>query len=478
MADPTLQSLQKLAQDHGIRMIDVRYADLAGAWHHVTLPVAKLDERLLEEGVAFDSSSVAGFKRVEGGDMVVVPDPATAAIEPFFSTPTLAMIGSLREADTLAPYARDPRTIAARAEALLRSFGPADRSLWSPEFEFYVFDHITSSNTNNRAAYEIDSDTGHWRTGDEQPRHLGLRVPYQGGYHLMPPLDDLHDLRSSMCLAIEEAGIPVKYHHHEVGGAGQCEIEIGFLPLLAAGDAVMTIKYLIRMVARKHNRIATFMPKPLINEAGSGMHFHQMLFSGAKPAFFDEKGHAMLSDLARSYIAGLLRHAPALLAITNPSSNSYRRLTTGFEAPTRLFYGLANRSAAVRIPKQARRPEEKRIEFRCPDGTCNPYLALAAQLLAGLDGIRHKLDPAALGFGPYDFNVFKLPEAEREKIRSAPGSLEEALQALEADCAFLLPGQVFPEDFVPTWTKLLREKGVEPMKRRTHPYEIELYFDV
>jgi len=474
----TLSSLQRLARDRNARMIDIRYTDLAGAWHHVTLPAAKLDERLLEEGVSFDSSSVAGFKRVEGGDMVVVPDPATATLEPFFAEPTLAMIGTIREADTLEPYARDPRTIAQRAEALLASLGLADRSLWSPEFEFYVFDHIASTNTNNRSSYEIDAETGHWRTGTENSRHLGLRVPYQGGYHLMPPLDDLHDLRSAMCLAIQDAGIPVKYHHHEVGGAGQCEIEIGFLPLLAAGDAVMIIKYLIRMVARKHNRIATFMPKPLNNEAGSGMHFHQMLLAGPQPLFFDPKGHAGLSDLARSYVAGLLLHAPALLAITNPSSNSYRRLTTGFEAPTRLFYGLANRSAAVRIPKQARRPEEKRIEFRCPDGTCNPYLALAAQLLAGLDGVRQKLDPSAMGFGPYDFNVFQLPEAEREKIRSAPASLEESLQALERDCEFLQPGRVFPEDFVPVWTKLLREKGVEPMKRRTHPYEVELYFDV
>jgi len=460
-----------------IREVDLRFTDLIGAWHHLTIPAETLTSDVFKYGVAFDSSSVPGFKGVEGGDMVLVPDPATMVIDPFYEQPTMGMICWICEADTLARFLRDPRVIAARAEDYLRATKVADASLWSPEFEFYIFDHVTSINTNNRAGYSVNAVEAHWNTGEEQEKHLGLRIPYQSGYHIMPPLDVLHDLRGRMGGHLQDAGIAVKYHHHEVGGAGQCEIEVGFFPLRAAGDMTMLAKYIIKQTARQGAHVATFMPKPLTDEAGTGMHFHQLLMKGAKPVFYAPQGHAGLSQTARYYIGGLLEHAPSLLAITNPSTNSYKRLVPGYEAPTRAFYGLANRSAAVRIPRQATKPEEKRLEFRSPDGTCNPYLAMTAQLLAGLDGIKRKLEPSEHGFGPYDCSVMDLPEAVRESIKSLPNTLADALKALEQDHDYLLPGRVFPEEFVPVWIEYKQQHDVRPIMVRTHPYEIDLYFD-
>ena len=472
-----INGVLKLVKSRAIRAVDLRFTDLIGAWHHVTIPADNLTPEVFRSGVAFDSSSVPGFKGVEGGDMVLVPDPSTAVVDAFYEQPTVGMASWICESDTLARFPRDPRVIAARAEEYLRSTGLATESLWSPEFEFYVFDHVTSVNVNNRAGYSVDAHEAHWNTGDEQPKHLGLRISYQGGYHVMPPLDLLHDLRGRMVEHLKNAGIAVKYHHHEVGGAGQCEIEVGFLPLRAAGDMAMLAKYIVKMTARQGGRTATFMPKPLTDEAGSGMHFHQLLMRGKKAVFYDRKGYAGLSRTAQYYIGGLLEHAPALLAITNPSTNSFKRLVPGYEAPTRAFYGLANRSAAVRIPRQAVRPEEKRMEFRSPDGTCNVYLAMAAQLLAGIDGIRRRIDPTEHGFGPYDCSVSKLPVAVRDKIKCLPSTLADALTALEEDHDFLLPGRVFPEDFVSEWVEYKRLHDVRPIAVRTHPYEIELYYD-
>jgi len=477
MSQVEMEKVLGLIAEHGARMVDFRFASLLGTMHHVTIPADKLSEGTFTHGVAFDSSSVAGFKTVEGGDMVLIPDPTTAVLDPFYEIPTVAMTCWIREAGSGQPFARDPRHIAAAAEARLITEGVADQSIWGPEFEFYIFDHISSTNTNNCASYTIDTVEAHWNTGDEQANHLGQRVPYQGGYHVMPPLDALHDLRSRMTELVQAAGVPIKYHHHEVGGAGQCEIETGFMPMMQAADAIMLVKYMVKMTAHQAGRTATFMPKPLTNEAGSGMHFHQMLFKENRPLFAEKDAYAGLSETALHYIGGLLSHAPALLALTNPSTNSYKRLVPGFEAPTRMFFGLANRSAAIRIPKQVRKPEETRFEFRPPDATCNPYLAMAAQLLAGLDGIRRRIDPTEAGFGPFDFNVFTAPEEKRRAIRSMPASLEEALAALEADAGFLLPGEVFPDDFVKTWVEMKMQREVDPLRRRTHPYELELYYD-
>jgi glutamine synthetase len=472
-----IEKLSALISSRGVRMIDLRFTDLIGAWHHVTVPSGGFSKGLFEAGVSFDASSVGGFKRVEGGDMVLVPDPTTATLDPFYESPTLSLICWIREAGSLEPFARDPREIACRASSHLASSGIATESFWGPEFEFYVFDHVSSVNTNNQASYRLETAEAHWNTGEQEGKHLGDRIRYQNGYHVMPPLDANHNLRSRMVDHIQNAGIPVKYHHHEVGGAGQCEIEIEFLPLLKAADAVMLIKYLLRMSARASGKTVTFMPKPLVDEAGTGMHFHQLLMKGQTPVFHEANGYAGLSTTALHYIGGILTHTPALLALTNPSTNSFRRLVPGFEAPTRMFFGLANRSAAVRIPKQTILPEEKRLEFRCPDGTCNPYLAIAAQLLAGLDGIEKKIDPRERNFGPFDFNVSSLPAEQREKIKNVPASLEEALMALRADHEFLLPGKVFPEDFVDTWIDYKIEHDVRPIQQRTHPYEIELYYD-
>ena len=430
----------------GIEVIDLKFVNLYGGWHHISVPLSQVGPELFSAGIAFDGSSVPGFKRLEAGDMVLLPDPDTATRDPFWDRPTLSMIAQPAEADTRAPFARDPRAILGKAEALMKSTGVATASLWSPEFEFYIFDAVTYMNDINTASYRIDSAEADWNSGIGPDNNLGHKIPRQGGYHAIPPLDQLYNLRAEMVARIEEAGVPVRYHHHEVGGPGQSEIEILEQPIRQAADTTLRVKYLIKMVAARHHKTVTFMPKPLYNEAGSGMHFHQRLLKGKRNLFWDPKGYAGLSALALHYIGGLLAHAPALLAFTNPSTNSYKRLVPGFEAPVRTIFGLANRSASVRIPKYADTAATKRIEFRPPDATCNPYLAMAAQLLAGLDGIRRKLDPTAMGFGPYDVNVFSLPAAEREKIGSLPTSLREAMVALRADHEFLLAGDVFSRE--------------------------------
>lgn len=473
----TKQELIALVKEQAIRMIDLRFVDLFGSWHHVTIPAANLSHDVFERGVPFDGSSIPGFKKVQGGDLVLIPDPKTALIDLFWEQKTMGIICSIAEADSLQPFANDPRTVAHRAEAFLRSCGLADHSLWGPEFEFYIFDKVTYQNDINFARYLIDSEEADWNTGAEEGRNLGGKIPRKGGYHAMPPLDRLYNLRAEMTEKIEEAGIPVRYHHHEVGGPGQSEIEINLLPLEQAADATMLIKYITRMVARRHGKTVTYMPKPLFNEAGSGMHFHQLLVKQGKSVFYNKGTYAGLSPIARQYIAGLLKHGRALLALTNPSTNSFKRLVPGFEAPVSLCYGLANRSAAVRIPKYVDSDTEKRIEFRPPDGTCNVYLAMAAQLMAGLDGVLSHLDPDREPYGPYDVNIFELPEAERKRIGTMPTSLKEALGALENDHEFLLRNQVFPKGMLETWinTKLAE---YDEVRNRPHPYEMCLYFDL
>lgn len=470
----SLTEAQQFVQERGIRVVDLKFCDLWGRWHHLTISASQFTPDLMEMGVGFDGSSV-GLKSVKAGDMVLIPDLSTGRIDPFYEDPALSLICSTREASTLAVFANDPRNIAQRAEAYLQETGIADESRWGPEFEFYIFDSVAYENGVNRSAYRLDSQEADWNSG---AGGLGHYIPLHGGYHAIPPKDRLYNVRTEMMLRLEDMGVPVKYHHHEVGGPGQVEIETEMMGLLAAGDATMLAKYVTKMTAVSHNLAATFMPKPLYGEAGNGMHFHQHLFKNGRNLFFDPAGYGNLSQTALYYIGGLLTHGAALLAITNPSTNSYRRLVPGFEAPVNAFFSLGNRSAAVRIPKYAHQPETTRIEFRPPDATGNIYLMLAAQLMAGLDGIRRQIDPTEAGFGPIEENVFSWDEARKATIKALPDTLEEALQALEADHAFLLAGDVFSPELIAQWIDHKRETEYLQVRNRPHPYEMELYFDV
>lgn len=466
-----LSDVSTFIRDHNIQMVDLRFCGLWGQWHHVSLPATRLGPTVLERGIGFDGSAL-GIKSVKAGDMTVVPDLAAGFVDPWASVATLAFICQAYEAGTREPSHYDPRLITRRAEAALQSSGVADRSMWGPEFEFYLFDSVTIENGMQVASYRVESAEGAWRRGEPGSGYL---LPAHGGYHAAPPFDRLDGARTRITLALEGMGIEVKYHHHEVGGPGQCEIEIPLLPALRAADAVMLVKYVVRMTAVELGLTATFLPKPLHGEAGSGMHYHQCLWKGSTNVFHDPGGYAHLSATARQYIAGLLTHGAAVMGLTNPSTNSYRRLVPGFEAPVSAFFSLANRSAAVRIPKYADRPESTRMEFRTPDAMGNPYLSIAAQLLAGLDGIRQQLDPTALGFGPMDDDIFAWPPERRAEIRALPTSLGEALGALEADRAFLLADGAFTTEVLDRW--IAKRRGEErEVQVRPHPYEIELYY--
>jgi glutamine synthetase len=459
-------------------MVDLKFCGFLGQWHHLTIPASRLSEATFFEGEAFDGSSIPGFKSVEAGDMVLLPDPSTMLMDPFWKTPTVSFICDIAEADTKASFDRDPRGVARRAEEHLRSTGIADESLWLPEFEFYIFDKVSVSNDINVASYIIDSEEADWNSGIDEAQNLGHKIPRKGGYHAIPPLDHLFDLRAEMCRRIEAAGIPVKYHHHEVGGPGQSEIEILLRPFPQVGDDVMLVKYLIKNTAREFNKTVTFMPKPFYNEAGSGMHIHQLLRKKGKNLFFDAKGYAGLSQTALYAIGGILHHGSSLLAFTNPSTNSYKRLIPGFEAPINLIFGLANRSAAIRIPKSAISEQEKRFEFRPPDATCNFYFAVAAILMAAIDGIKKKIDPVKEGFGPFDKNVAALSSEELKKVRQLPTDLKDAMLALREDHGYLLEGGVFSENLIDTWTNLKLTHEHLEVRNRPHPYEITLYYDV
>ena len=466
------EEAQKHVRDQQFKMIDLKFSDLHGRWHHVTVPASQFNDQLMRDGVGFDGSSV-GLKSVKSGDMVLLPDLSTAFRDPFWEAPTLSFVCSAFEADTKLPFPRDPRNIAKRAEEYLCETGVADESRWGPEYEFYVFDNVAFENGVNTATYRVDSSEADWQSAAGGHGHL---IPLHGGYHAIPPKDQLFNLRSEMSLVLEEMGIEVKYHHHEVGGPGQSEIETPMMGLLRSGDATQMVKYVTKMVAHRRHQTATFMPKPLYGEAGNGMHFHQHLFKQGVNVFYDEHGYGHLSQTALYYIGGLLAHGPAVLAFTNPSTNSYRRLVPGFEAPVNAFFSLGNRSATIRVPKYADQPDTARFEFRPPDATCNIYLALAVQLMAGLDGIRRQLDPRALGFGPIDQNIFAWNEEQRQSIKPLPASLKEALDALEKDHDFLLQGDVFDAGQIAEWIKVKSEEyyGV---RNRPHPYEIQLYFD-
>ncbi|MDR1841407.1 MAG: type I glutamate--ammonia ligase [Holophagales bacterium] len=469
----TIEEARRNIAENGYQIVDLKFSDLWGTWRHVTIPESQFNEHLFRDGVGFDASSV-GLKSVSSGDMVLLPDLATAFYDPFCEHSTLSFICSAYEADTKKPFAYDPRNIVVRAEEYMRSLGIADESIWGPEYEFYIFNNVEVENGSNVASYRVDCLEGDWNAPMGPHGHY---IPLHGGYHAIRPKDQFHDIRSEMCLALEAMGVEVKYHHHEVGGPGQCEIETPLFGILKAGDSCQKVKYVAKNVAVQRGQSVTFMPKPIYGEAGSGMHFHQMLRKGGRNLFYSKDGYGFLSQTALWYIGGVLKHGPALLAITNPSTNSYRRLIPGFEAPINAFFSLGNRSAAIRVPKYTDQEDTARFEFRPPDATCNVYLALAAQLMAGIDGIQNKIDPTAEGFGPFDVNLFSWTEEERKKIKALPTSLSQACDALEQDYEFLLSGGVFDKLQLEDLVKALR-KEYAMVNDRPHPYELTLYYDV
>lgn len=469
----TFEEARTYIQDHAITMIDLKCCDLWGRWHHLTLPACGFDHELLDRGVGVDGSSL-GFKTVDTGDLMLCPELATGFVDPFWEEPTLSFLCLLREPGSGEIYPHEPRRLALRAEAYLQASEIADASHWGPELEFYLFDSIAYENRMNAASYRIEAREAAW--GSHAPGS-GYTIARQDGYHAIAPHDQLHNVRSLICRRLEAMGVAIKYHHHEVGGPGQCEIETPMLPHLAATDAAMMIKYVIRMTAVERGLTATFMPKPLHDEAGSGLHFHQNLWRDGRNVFYDPDGYGSLSEIGRFYVGGLLLHGGAVMAFTNPSTNSFRRLVPGFEAPISAIYSLGNRSAAVRIPKYANQPQSARFEFRPPDGTCNPYLATAVQLMAGIDGIRNRHDPTELGFGPIDEDVFSWPPERLATIKALPTSLHAALKALEDDHEFLLAGDVFSRDLIARWIERKRREE-RSVRHRPHPYEMELYYDL
>ncbi len=472
----SLQALH-LARQESIQAVDIKFTNLFGGLHHITVPAKALSTRFFENGLGFDGSSIPGFSQAGGSDLQLIPIPSTAWIDPFWEVKTLSFIGRICRTGSLEPFLYDPRQTAVKAEQYLLSTNIATESIWGPEFEFYIFDSINIYNEKHQAGYSIGSSEGGFGSYQNQSGSNNTIIQPKSGYHATPPKDRYYNLRQKMCDTADRAGIGIKYHHHEVGAPGQSEIEVISGPLLKIGDHAILLKHICKMVAKEAGKCVSFMPKPLFGEAGNGMHFHQQLFDGAKPVFYDKSGYAGLSQTALYYIGGLLRHAPALLGLTNPSTNSYKRLVPGFEAPVKGVFGLGNRAAAIRIPKYANEPNEKRLEFRPPDATCNIYLAMAAQLMAGIDGIINKIDPLEHGFGPFDTNLTDLPEAQKDAIPSLPTSLPDALNALKNDHHFLLMGGVFDEELIDRWIETkLRVDNFE-IRNRPHPYELMLYFD-
>jgi glutamine synthetase len=467
------QDVLNLMQDNGVEMLDLRITDLLGRWHHFTLPAGEVGAELFSAGVPFDGSSLVGFRSIDQSDMVVLPDPSTALIDPFAPVPTVAVVGDVVDPG-LRPFSRDPRSVAARAEQYLRASGIADVSYWGPELEFFLFDGVRYGVSQHEAFYALESDEGWWSGRDG--RRSGYEVRPKAGYAPLPPTDSTYPVRTEIVQWLIRQGVRVEMHHHEVATAGQQEIDLRYQSLRRQADTVMLYKYTVKNTAFRHGKTATFMPKPLFGDNGSGMHVHQSLWRGGEPLFHDSEGYGGMSALGLSYLAGILAHAPALLAITNPTTNSYKRLVPGYEAPVNLVYSLGNRSAAVRLPV-TRVPEAKRIEFRTPDPAANPYLAFAAILMAGIDGVRRGLNPTQLGFGPVDKNIYELGPEERAGIQSVPGSLADALSALEKDHDFLLAGGVFTEDLIEAWLTLKRTQEVEPMALHPHPLEFQMYFD-
>src|SRR5215467_8227681 len=468
------EDVLKAIQDKKVQMIDLRFADLPGMWQHFSVPPSAVEADVFDEGIGFDGSSIRGFQEIQESDMLVVPDPTTAFLDPFTQSTTLVLICNIRDPVSGQSYSRDARYIAQKAETYLKGTGKADTAYFGPEAEFFIFNDVRYGQGMNYAFHEIDSREGIWNSGKEEGPNLGHKPRQKEGYFPVPPNDSMQDLRSEMVLTMESLGIPIEAHHHEVATAGQAEIDMRFTTLTRMADNLMIYKYVVKNVARKHGMTATFMPKPLFEDNASGMHVHQSLWNGNTNLFYSSGDYANLSDLARHYIGGLLKHAWALCAFCAPTTNSYRRLVPGYEAPINLVYSQRNRSACCRIPMYSPSPRAKRVEFRTPDPSCNGYLAFAAMLMAGLDGIENRLDPGQ----PIDKNLYDLPPAEAKGEKSTPGSLSQALDALEADHTFLLRGEVFTADVIETWLSYKRTKEVDAVALRPHPYEFHLYYDI
>ena len=470
----TPEEVLSQVKQEGVEIIDFRFCDLPGLMQHFSVPAHVLDDGVFEDGLGFDGSSIRGFQEIQESDMLLLPDPDTAVIDPFRQHKTLNLNCFVRDPVTGESYSRDPRYVAKKAEDYLISTGLADTAYFGPEAEFFIFDDIRFDQNSHEGYYHIDSIEGVWNSGRDEGPNLGYKIRPKEGYFPVPPADHFQDLRSEMILTMEKMGIEIEVQHHEVGTAGQAEIDMRFDTLLTMADKLMLYKYCVKSVARANGYTATFMPKPLFGDNGSGMHVHSSLWSGGEPLFYSEVGYAGLSDMARWYIGGLLKHAPAILAFAAPTTNSYKRLVPGYEAPVNLVYSQRNRSAACRIPLYSKSPKAKRVEFRCPDPAANPYLAFSAILMAGLDGVLNKTEPP----DPVDKDLYDLPPEELALVPQVPGSLEESLAALEADHEFLQAGGVFTDDLIETWVEYKRAHEIDPVRLRPHPWEFHLYYDI
>ena len=462
-----------LAQEKKAEIVDIKFMDFIGTWQHFSVPLSEYNEDIFEDGLGFDGSSIRGWQAINSSDMLVIPDPNTATIDPFCEVPTLSLICNIVDPLTKEDYSRDPRNIARKAEAYVKSSGAGDTAFFGPEPEFFILDDVRYDQNAYEGYYHVNSIEGTWNSGRDEGPNLGYKPRHKEGYFPVSPLDSYQDIRTEMIQTMEAVGLRVEKHHHEVATAGQAEIDLRFLPLVEMADAIQWYKYIVKNVAKKHGKTATFMPKPVFGDNGSGMHVHQSIWKNDQPLFAGD-GYGGISEMGLHYIAGILTHAPALCAFVAPTANSYRRLVPGFEAPVNLAYSSRNRSAAVRIPMYSPSPKAKRIEVRFPDPSCNPYLAFSAMLMAGLDGVERKLNPG----NPLDKDIYSLTPEELVDVPSVPGSLPGALDALENDHDFLLRGDVFTKDVIETWIEYKRENEVDPLRLRPHPYEFTLYYDV
>ena len=472
-ANGAIEKVLKFIKDKDIKFVDLKFMDFPGQWQHFTVPVTQFDEGSFDDGFGFDGSSIRGWKAINESDMLIIPDPNTMFVDPFITAPTVSLICDVYEPATKEKYSRCPRNIAQKAEAYLISTGIADTVYYGPEAEFFIFDDVRFDSQPNGSFYVVDSIEGRWNTGREEGPNLAYKPRYKEGYFPVPPTDALVDLRNEMVMNLMDCGVNVEAQHHEVASGGQCEIDLRFAPLVKAADQLLMFKYIVKNTAKKNNKSVTYMPKPIFGDNGSGMHVHTSLWKKGKPLFAGS-GYAGLSEMGLYFIGGLLKHAASLLAFTNPTTNSYKRLVPGFEAPVNLAYSQRNRSASIRIPMYSSSPKAKRVEFRCPDASGNPYLGFSAMLMAGLDGVINRIDPGE----PLDKDIYDMEPEELKNVPSTPGSLQEALKALENDHEYLLKGDVFTEDVIETWIKYKMEKEVKPMALQPHPYEFGLYYDV
>lgn len=476
----TPEDVKKYIKQNNIQVVDFKFNDLPGMWQHFSVPATDfidyddVKDSIWHDGIGFDGSSIRGFQKIQESDMILMPDPKTAILDPVCQVPTLSIICDIYDPISKEPYSRDPRFVARKAEEYLKKSKIADISYWGPEAEFFIFDDVRFDQQEQYGYYFIDSIEGDWNTGRDEKPNLGYKPRYKEGYFPVPPTDSLQDIRSEIMLTLRKAGVPVEVHHHEVATAGQCEIDIRYAPLVKMADNLLMYKYVIKNLVRKYNKTATFMPKPIFKDNGSGMHCHQSLWKEGKNLFFDPKGYALLSDMAKWYIGGLIKHGHAIMAFAAPTTNSYRRLVPGYEAPVNLVYSARNRSAAIRIPMYSSNPAARRLEFRPPDPAANPYLAFSAMLMAGLDGVQKKIDPGQA----LDKNIYELAPEEQKKIPQVPRSLDEALNALEKDHEFLLQGGVFTKDVIETWIEYKRSVDIDSIRLRPHPYEFYMYFDI